>query len=60
MSVIIILPIGAQLHGETLAISPEGIPSPVLEYSDKTPNVDRHILQYSMQYDPIFTIRYKY
>ncbi|MGE7595629.1 hypothetical protein ACQKMY_20945 [Peribacillus frigoritolerans] len=60
MSVIIILPRGAQLHGEPLAISPEGIPSPVLEYSAITPNVDRHILQYSMQYDPIFTIRYKY
>ncbi|MHC0036903.1 hypothetical protein [Pseudoneobacillus sp. C159] len=60
MSVIIILPRGASLYGEPSAISPEGVPSPVLEYSGKTQNVERHILQYSMQYDPIFTIRYKY
>ncbi|MGA6840609.1 hypothetical protein [Priestia megaterium] len=60
MSVIIILPKGASLYGDPVSISPEGIPAPVLESSNKTPNVDRHILQYSMQYDPIFTIRYRY
>lgn len=60
MTVVIILPRGASLHGEPVAISPEGIPTPVLEYSGITQNIERHILQYSMQYDPIFTIRYKY
>jgi hypothetical protein len=60
MSVIIILPRGATIYGEPLAISPEGIPAPVLEYNSKIAGVGRHIIQYSMQYDPIFTIRYKY
>jgi hypothetical protein len=59
MSVIIILPKGASLHGQPEAINPNGV-QPVLEYNDKTANIDRQILQYSMQYDPIFTIRYKY
>jgi len=60
MSVIIILPRGATIYGEPLAISPEGIPAPVLEYNSKIAGVGRHVIQYSMQYDPIFTIRYKY
>jgi hypothetical protein len=60
MTVIVILPKGASLYGEPVAISPDGIPQPKLEYTGKTDNINRHILQYSMQYDPIFTIRYKY
>jgi hypothetical protein len=60
MTVIIILPKGASLYGEPITVSPEGIPQPLLEYTGKTERINRHILQYSMQYDPIFTIRYKY
>ncbi|OHR73700.1 hypothetical protein HMPREF3291_18420 [Bacillus sp. HMSC76G11] len=57
MSVMILLPKGATLLS-TQAISPEGVPDPVLVFDQRTP--DRNILQYHMQYDPIFTVRYRY
>ncbi|USK33133.1 hypothetical protein LIT25_21715 [Bacillus sp. F19] len=49
MSVMILLPKGATLLS-TQAISPEGVPDPVLVFDQRTH--DRNILQYHMQYDP--------
>lgn len=57
MSVIIILPRDAKLISQEV-VSPDGLPSAELRSSDT--QVNRHILQYWMQYDPIFTIRYQY
>lgn len=60
MSVIIILPKGATLVGEPVVVSPPGVPVPTLASNKKENGVDRQILQYYMQHDPVFTIRYRY
>jgi hypothetical protein len=57
MSLIIILPRDAQLVEQSV-INPQGGPLPELRSNDN--HVNRQILQYWMQYDPIFTIKYRY
>ena len=57
MSLIIILPRNAQLVEQSV-INPQGGPLPELRSNDN--HVNRQILQYWMQYDPIFTIKYRY
>lgn len=57
MSLVIILPRDAQLVEQSV-INPQGGPIPELRKSENL--VNRHILQYWMQYDPIFTIKYRY
>jgi hypothetical protein len=57
MSLIIILPRDAQLVEQSV-INPQGGPLPELRSNDN--RVNRQILQYWMQYDPIFTIKYRY
>jgi hypothetical protein len=58
MSLVVILPRDAQLVGEPIVVNPTGGPNP--EYLGATNAVGRYILQWRMQYDPIFTIRYRY
>lgn len=57
MSLVVVLPRGAQLIDQAVH-NPQGGPLPELRDSEN--RVGRHILQYWMQHDPIFTIRYKY
>jgi hypothetical protein len=58
MSLIVVLPVGAQLVGEPVVTNPTGGPTP--QYHGMTNTVGRPILQWTMQYDPIFTIKYRY
>jgi hypothetical protein len=57
MSLIVILPRDAQFV-EQVVTNPQGGPLPELRSNDN--HVSRQILQYWMQHDPIFTIRYRY
>lgn len=62
MSLLINLPRGATLVSKEVE-NPTGGPQPQLKL-DVAPNaangINRHLLGYWMQYDPIFTIRYRY
>jgi hypothetical protein len=62
MSLVINLPREATLLSKE-AINPLGGPQPELKFEiphNVSNGVGRHIIGYWMQYDPIFTIRYKY
>lgn len=60
VTVIIILPKGATLVGDPVVVSPPGVQQPTLVSNEKKDGVNRQILQYFMQHDPVFTIRYQY
>jgi hypothetical protein len=57
MSLIVILPRDAQFVDQVVS-NPQGGPLPELRSNEK--QVNRQVLQYWMQHDPIFTIRYRY
>jgi hypothetical protein len=59
MSLTIILPRGAQLVSYN-AVNPQGGPQPELRHTVDASLIGRHMLLYWMQYDPIFTIQYRY
>ncbi|MCR2807713.1 hypothetical protein [Paenibacillus soyae] len=58
MSLVIILPHGARPVGDPEVSNPTGGPLPELRSSGD--RVGRHIFEYYMRQDPIFTVRYTY
>lgn len=58
MSLVIILPPGAQPFGEPEVSNPTGGALPELRNSSN--HAGRHIYEFFMQQDPIFTVRYRY
>lgn len=58
MSLVIILPHGAVPVGDPIVTNPTGGPLPELRASAN--HVGRHIYEYAMQQDPIFTLQYQY